>query len=638
MRKVVVILLAILFAAPLVWFERAAMRNALALPLGDVCYRLAVRFANGQMPGGISAERSWWCLNRSVAFGDANAMIVLGCILEFGKDFQRYIYDEERETLGLGKRNLSWPLPENVKTCCYSHKGGSHRGEWWVGSRELAAEALMFYLKAACQGYEIASDYAKKLEWQLDGHPSRAEQRRRIVEDPVARLGKVLQNRSAREKEKCEWDRRKMRELKQKMRKEETERARTPLSYPEDAKRRIGLAKYALGEVCPPPREGCKVVYADVVGEYTPQAEIKPFHGLSRLCMRTTPTSHRLFEISAWREDIADRTNLLNVGCLVLADLGSAFGCKLTPFRFEAPDSPYWPSRRHNCWSGGLPELFKADENQWATSRTVLALSETKIGRVTVHVGLTVVDFTDCTLEIKLHDEQGAALARSEFEDEFRKMHEGTSVAEWNLERRWKTPGVFAVNARRTSCAQSLSLAGWKLGEHADAKRYPHEFAFERRHAREAPVRLDRPELDAFVNLGVATNSSGRVSSVFLSTDDIRNPEDMQRIFWQAKDLLVSKGVDEHYEEEVHTADEVRKSRSSQHEKGPVYTNFCRLSWVDKSRTVLVAIDTFLLPNGELIMYLSLSNDSPGALEEVWRRCLEPARLRKVSKDQGRDP
>lgn len=622
MRKLVVILLIAVFAAPLVWFERVVVWNAVTLPLGDACYQLAVRFANGQMPGGISAERSWWCLNRSVAFGSANAMVLLGCILEFGEDFQRYIYDEEREALALGKRNLSWSLPETIKTCCYSHKGGSHRGEWCVGSRELAEEALTLYLKAACQGYEMANDYAKKLEWQLDGHPSRAEMRRRIVEDPAVRLERVLQNRIAREKERCEWELKKKRELKKQVRKEETERARKQLSYPEDAKRRIGVAGYALGDVCTPPRDGCKVVYADVVEEYTPQADIKPFYGLSRLCMRMTSTSHRLFGISACREDIADRADLLKIGCLVLADLGDAFGCKLTPFRFEAPDSPYWPSRRHCCWSGGLPELFKADENQWATSRTVLALSETKIGRATVHVGLTVVDFTECALEVKLHDEQGAALARSEFEEAFKKMHEGTSVSEWNLERRWKTPGIFAENARRASCVQSLSLAGWKLGEQADAKRYPHEFAFERRHARETPVRLDRSELDGFLNLGVATNSGGRVSSVFLSTDDIRNPEDMHQIYRQAKDLLVSKGMDEYYEEEVHSAEEVRTSRSSQSEKGPVYTNFCRLSWVDKSRTVLVAIDTFLLPNGELIMYLSISNDSPEALEGVWRRCL----------------
>lgn len=218
-------------------------------------------------------------------------------------------------------------------------------------------------------------------------------------------------------------------------REEKNKLARKPLEYVADPSVSFDLAGFELGKKYPAPKGGSVVIYGNTVREFTPQEVVRePYHGMDRLFMRLTPKGHLLFSLSMRRQDFKDREELLREGESLRADLGKKLGKQLAAFRYEAPDWPYWPSR-HGDWSGPLPELYAVDESHWATSKTVFAISDTRIGDVFVQVELEAVNSNEYALGFSIVDERLKRLAEDEFNHSFRIANKGKTWAEWSSSR-----------------------------------------------------------------------------------------------------------------------------------------------------------------------------------------------------------
>ena len=221
-----------------------------------------------------------------------------------------------------------------------------------------------------------------------------------------------------------------------KAREEKTKLARKILEYVADPSVSFDLAGFELGKKYPAPKGGSVVIYGNTVREFTPQEVVKePYHGMDRLFMRLTPKSHLLFSMSMHRQDFKDREELLREGESLRADLGKKFGKQLAAFRYEAPDWPYWPSR-HGAWSGPLPELYAVDESHWVTSKTVFAISDTRIGDAFVQVKLDAINSNEYALGFSMADERLKRLAEDEFNHSFRIANKGKTWAERSSSRR----------------------------------------------------------------------------------------------------------------------------------------------------------------------------------------------------------
>ena len=239
--------------------------------------------------------------------------------------------------------------------------------------------------------------------------------------------------RAAPERES--WERRKQKKLKDKERMARTVRAREPLRYPAKSGWRMEFAGHKMGKAYPPPVNGQTVFYVDVVNHYRPQVVLDvPYHGMQHLSLNLSPTSHRIFHMGMSRGDFTSRQELKDSGVALLDDLGKTIGRKLTGFRFEAPDWPYWPSRR-GIWGGPKAELYVADESMWPTSKNIFAISDTHVGSCSIQVRLSIVNFTEYELSVSIHDEEIAAESDSEFVAAFRRAHDGKDYQEWWNER-----------------------------------------------------------------------------------------------------------------------------------------------------------------------------------------------------------
>lgn len=217
-------------------------------------------------------------------------------------------------------------------------------------------------------------------------------------------------------------------ELKERRRKSEA--MRKPLIYDAEPGWRAAFAGYVIGQVYPPPKSGNVTIYNDTVRMYTSQKKLDtPFHGMDFLQLSLAPTSHRLFRISANRRGFeGDRKAFLEEGRKLLKDLGGTMGIELAAFRFEAPDWPHWPN---GFWSGQRPEVYFADESQWATSRHVFAFSHTKKGPCRIDVRLEIIYDKPKSISMSILNCDGAQIAEAEFDKAFRAAHNGLGWAEW---------------------------------------------------------------------------------------------------------------------------------------------------------------------------------------------------------------
>ena len=291
-----------------------------------------------------------------------------------------------------------------------------HKGRPYVSSlgQNLADDKFVERVRAMYRhAKDLGSDFAEE---ELKRFEATVAWQREIV---------------ARRRQRQEAAERRAREHKERMSKAAA--MREPLIYDAEPGWTASFAGYVVGQAYPPPESGCVTIYHDTVKMYTPQKTLdKPFHGMDFLQLALMPTSHRLFMISARKRGFdGDRKSFLDEGRGLLKDLGDMMGLKLAPFRFEAPDWPYWPD---GLWSGPLPELYSVDESQWATSRHVFAFSHTKKGSVRIDVRLEIVYDKPKSISISITDCLGAQSSEIEFDKAFRSAHKGQSWAEWSRE------------------------------------------------------------------------------------------------------------------------------------------------------------------------------------------------------------
>ena len=275
-----------------------------------------------------------------------------------------------------------------------------------LGDDKFVIRVQSMYRRAKGLGIDLAEDELKRFN------------------ATVARQRELVATRRQRQ----EAAERREREHKERISK--SKKMREPLIYDVEPAWTATFAGYVIGQAYTPPESGCVTIYADTVKEYHPQKTLDtPFHGMDFLQLTLTPTSHKLFKISACKRGFnGGRKSFLNEGRALLKDLGGMMGMELAPFKFEAPDWPYWPN---GMWSGPLPELYFADESQWATSRHVFAFSHTKKGHIRIDVRLGVVYDKPNFISMSILDCEGEQTAEAEFDKAFRAAHNGLSWKEY---------------------------------------------------------------------------------------------------------------------------------------------------------------------------------------------------------------
>ena len=402
------------------------------------------------------------------------------------------------------------------------------------------------------------------------------------------------------------------------------EEARRPLAYDLPPGREVELFEYVIGHQYPPAEVGQRAIYGERVHHFTPQRILREkFHGMDRLYCELTPTSKRLYAMSLWRKDFSGREELMEEGTAVLEDLGRMLGRQMAPFKYEAPDWPYWPC---GFWSGPIPDLFVADENQWATSKNVFAVSNTRIGGVFVKVKLDVVSFDHFKLSIAVRDDALAAEGREEFEEDFKKHHDGKPYKEWCREQAFKTSPEYKKNLTRASLPDDFKIAGHFLGEQIPPAEFAKQFGKSVFYNRETNVRLPEKFLGVFSRIGVATNSIGQVSRIVLESDTVASAERALEEYKVAREFLLLHGIDDYYEESVCTAREIQDFYEPEGNCWS-WSDMCELKWVDKSRSVWIELALHVAKKGGMKICLvarQVAHDS--WTDYQWRRGLDKIR------------
>ena len=402
------------------------------------------------------------------------------------------------------------------------------------------------------------------------------------------------------------------------------EEARRPLIYDLPPGSRFELFGYVMGQVCQPAPSGHMVVYGDRVNRYIPIYTLpKKFHVMGDLFCQLTPTSRRLYSMSLSRRDFSGRADLMAEGLAVLGDLGKMLGHELAPFKYEAPDWPYWPC---GVWSGPLPDLFVADENQWATSKNVFAVSNTRIGGVFVNVKLDVVSFDHFNMSIVVRDDSLANEGQREFEEDFKKHHEGKTFAEWSQESAFKRSPEYKKNQSRASLPDDFKIAGHFLGELVPSAEFAERFGKSVFYMRETNTLLPEKFLGVFSRIGIVTNSVGRVSRAVLASDIMGRAEQALEKYKVARGFLLTHGIDDYYEESVGTIQEIQDFYEPD---GNCWAerDFCALKWIDKSRSIWIELALHVSKKDGMKIYLEVKQVAQDSWTDYqWRRGLDKIR------------
>jgi hypothetical protein len=308
-----------------------------------------------------------------------------------------------------------------------------------LGDDKFVARVQSMYRRAKGLGIDLAEDELKRFN------------------ATVARQRELVATRRQRQEAAERREREHMERI------SKSEKMREPLIYDAEPGWTATFAGYVIGQAYPPPESGCVTIYCDTVKEYHPQKTLNmPFHGMEFLQLTLSPTSHRLFNISAIRREFdGDRKSFLDEGRALLKDLGGMMGMELAPFKFEAPDWPYWPN---GLWSGPLPELYLADESKWANSRHVFAFSHTKKGHIRINVRLGIVYDKPQSISMSILDCDGEQNAEAEFDKAFRAKHNGQSWTEWCKDtsnrrspgNRFKEPTDLLLKLKALDCQREL--------------------------------------------------------------------------------------------------------------------------------------------------------------------------------------
>ena len=410
------------------------------------------------------------------------------------------------------------------------------------------------------------------------------------------------------------------------------EEARKPLVYDLPPGSEFELFGYVIGHQYPPAEVGQKTICGDRVHHFTPMYTLREkFYGMDMLFCSLMPVSKRLYSMSLRRRDFSGREELLKEGKAVLESLGKMLGHELAPFKYEAPDRPYWPC---GAWSGPDPDLFVADENQWATSKNVFAVSNTRIGGVFVKVKLGVVSFDRFNMYISARDDALAMESQREFEEDFKKHHEGKTAAEWGKECAergkecaFKSSPEYKKNETRASLPEGFKTAGHFLGELIPPVEFAERFGKSISCIRETSTQLPEKFLGVFSRIGVMTNSIGRVSRIVLASDVMARAEQALEKYKMAREFLLTRGIDDYYEESIGTIQEIQDF----YEPGRkcwAERDFCSLKWIDKSRSIWIEMALHVLKKDGMRIYLEVKQVAQDSwlTDYQWRRGLDKIR------------
>ena len=400
--------------------------------------------------------------------------------------------------------------------------------------------------------------------------------------------------------------------------------ARIPLTYEVPAGSKFELLGYVMGQTYQPAASGSEVIYGDRLNRYIPTYSLpEKFHGMDRLSCELTPITKRLYSMSLSRQDFTVRSDLMSEGKAVLESLGKALGYKLAPFKYEAPDWPYWPCE---VWSGPIPDLFVADENQWATSKNVFAVSNTRIGDVSVKVRLGVVSFDHFSLSVTAQDEAVATEGQSEFDEDFKKYHDGQTFNEWSRERAFKRSPEYLKNEKRTPLPRDFKVAGHFLGERIDPVSFTNQFKGTALYYRETTACLPEKFIGTFSHVGIDTNSVGCISKINLKSDLMRSAKLVFTKYEAAREYLRAHGMDDYYEETVETVQKIQDFYEP-NGKHWAWLDLCSLKWVDKSRSVEIELVLNVAKKDGMTIYLVVRQVSQdGMTDYYWRRGLDKIR------------
>ena len=402
------------------------------------------------------------------------------------------------------------------------------------------------------------------------------------------------------------------------------EEARRPVTYDLPPGSEFELFGYVIGHRYPPAEVGQKAIHGDRVHHFAPHQTLREkFHGMDMVYCKLTPTSKRLYSMSLWRSDFSGREELMKAGVAVLESLGKMLGHTLAPFKYEAPDWPYWPC---DNWSGPLPDLFVADENQWATSKNVFAVSNTRIGGVFVNVKLDVVAFDHFNLSITARDDALANESQREFEEDFKKHHDGKTFAEWSQEYAFKRSPEYKKNQTRASLPDDFKIAGHFLGELIPPAEFAGRFGKSVFYVRETNTQLSEKFLGVFSRIGIATNSAGRVSRIALVSDIMARAEQAFEKYKVAREFLLTHGLDDYYEESVGTIQEIQDFYEPE---GNCWAerDLCALKWIDKSRSVWIELALYVSKKDGMKICLEARQVAQNSWTDYqWRRGLDKIR------------
>ena len=402
------------------------------------------------------------------------------------------------------------------------------------------------------------------------------------------------------------------------------EKARIPLVHDVPPGSRFELFGYVMGQTYKPAASGQMVIYGDRVRCYTPAYPLpENFHGMSNVECELTPTTKRLCLMSLQRTDFAGRTDLMKEGEAVLGDLEKKLGHKMAPFKFEAPDGPYWPC---GFWSGPIPDLFVADETQWATSKNVFAVSRTKIGGVSVNVKLDVVSFDHFKLFIEAKDEALASEGSREFDEDFKKHHEGKSFHEWSKEMAFRRSPEYSKNQKRQPFPNDFNVAGCSFGGRVDPATFAKRFGPSAFYYTETSPYLPEEFRDVFSRIDAATNAVGCIYMVNFESDFMTSAEQALAKYGAVLEYLLKHGMDEYYEETVGTAQEI-KDFYKPNGNSWAWHDFCNLKWIDKDRRVEIGLTLHVAKKDGMKIRLFIRQAPQGwATDYQWSRGLKKFR------------
>jgi len=402
------------------------------------------------------------------------------------------------------------------------------------------------------------------------------------------------------------------------------EEARIPLTYDVPPGSRFELFGYVMGQEYRPAESGHMVIYGDRVNHYTPTYSLpKKFHGMDNLFCQLTPISKRLYSMSLSRRDFSGRADLMSEGVAVLGSLGKMLGRELASFKYEAPDWPYWPC---GDWSGPIPELYVADERQWATSKNVFAVSNTRIGDVSVKVSLDVVAFDNFALSVVARNDVLASEGAREFDEDFKKHHDGKTFGEWSADMAFRRSPEYLKNEKRSSLPDDFKIAGHFLGELIPPAEFAKRFGKSVFYMRETNTRLSEKFLGVFSRIGIVTNSIGRVSRIVLASDAMARAEQALEKYKVAREFLLTHGIDDYYEESVGTIQEIQDFYEPDGDCWAL-RDFCALKWIDKSRSVRIELALQVSKTDGMKICLEASQVAQDSWTDYqWRRGLNKIR------------